>query len=631
MQRRPNFQFIFLLFSLAVALPSAVAQVVIATVPVGTNPGGVGVNPVTNKIYVANGLCNENGSCGQGTMTVIDGASNNTTTVNIGVAPGVPVVNSVTNKIYVANGCGNAPPCGSNPGTVMVIDGATNSITATIPVGWYAGFIAANPVTNKIYVTNNCGNDPSCSSPGTLTVIDGVTNNPTTLPVGGNPFDVEVNPVTNKIYVVNNCGNAPNCDSIGTVTVIDGSTNNTATINVGAGPYFAAVNPVTDKIYVANSACSLQQLPCSNPGTVTVIDGATNNTTTLNLMGDFAPFGVALNAVTNKIYVVNTCGSDANCNGGGTVTVIDGVTNNSAAVNVGTYPFFLATDSVTDQIYVVNAFCNKLEKHVGLDCSNGPGTVTVIDGATNEAGSVVIGGGPFDAAVNATTNRIYVSNVGDGTVSVIAGAAASPLQFVAVPPCRLVDTRPQNGGSGPIQGGTSQPFALPQLAQSRGCADLSSAAAYSLNVTVVPPAPLSYLTIWPTGEDQPVVSTMNSLDGRVKANAAIVPAGYQGAVSVFVSDTTNVVLDIDGYFAPRRQLYTGLLSADALPSGRHTQEQLPAGTGRALLAGRGGARFPHPEYHLPGDPSGCAGLLLQLHRGAHEWPAAGLPDGMAEG
>jgi hypothetical protein len=58
------------------------------------------------------------------------------------------------------------------------------------------------------------------------------------------------------------------------------------------------------------------------------------------------------------------------------------------------------------------------------------------------------------------------------------------------------------------------------------------------------------LTIWPTGEGQPTVSTLNSPDGRVKANAAIVPAGTpSGSVSVYVSDTTNVILDIDGYFA----------------------------------------------------------------------------------
>ena len=36
----------------------------------------------------------------------------------------------------------------------------------------------------------------------------------------------------------------------------------------------------------------------------------------------------------------------------------------------------------------------------------------------------------------------------------------------------------------------------------------------------------------------------------MKANAAIVPAGANGAVSVYVTDTTNVILDIDGYFGP---------------------------------------------------------------------------------
>jgi len=117
-------------------------------------------------------------------------------------------------------------------------------------------------------------------------------------------------------------------------------------------------------------------------------------------------------------------------------------------------------------------------------------------------------------------------------------------QLTAITPCRLVDTR-QTGG--PIQAGTSRDFPVPQLG---GCNIPASAAAYSLNVTVVPPAPLGYLTIWPTGEAQPITSLLNSPDGRTKADAAIVPAGSSGAVSVYVSDTTNVILDIDGYFAP---------------------------------------------------------------------------------
>ena len=127
-------------------------------------------------------------------------------------------------------------------------------------------------------------------------------------------------------------------------------------------------------------------------------------------------------------------------------------------------------------------------------------------------------------------------------LSAMVSSAQTPLRLVAVAPCRLVDTRPSNGGGGPITGGTFQSFDLRSLAQSgKFCPgfDLSAAAAYSLNVTLVPSGPVGYLTIWPTGQPQPVVSTMNSPDGRVKANAAIVPAGTNGKVNVYVSNTTK--------------------------------------------------------------------------------------------
>jgi len=123
------------------------------------------------------------------------------------------------------------------------------------------------------------------------------------------------------------------------------------------------------------------------------------------------------------------------------------------------------------------------------------------------------------------------------------------LQFIATPPCRLVDTRGADGefGGPSIQGGTARSFPIPQ---NQNCNIPASAAAYSLNVTVAPHGFLGYLTVWPTGQNQPVVSTLNSYDGRIKANAAIVPAGSAEAVSVYASNTTDLILDIDGYFAP---------------------------------------------------------------------------------
>jgi uncharacterized repeat protein (TIGR03803 family) len=137
-----------------------------------------------------------------------------------------------------------------------------------------------------------------------------------------------------------------------------------------------------------------------------------------------------------------------------------------------------------------------------------------------------------------------------GTVFSFSGPSPTPVQFVPVTPCRVVDTRQTHD---PIQGGTFQFFVVPQLG---GCNIPATATAYSLNVTVVPHQPLGYLTIWPSGRPQPDVSTMNSTDGRTKANAAIVPAGASGAVSVYASNTTDLILDIDGYFTtPGSQTY----------------------------------------------------------------------------
>ena len=137
----------------------------------------------------------------------------------------------------------------------------------------------------------------------------------------------------------------------------------------------------------------------------------------------------------------------------------------------------------------------------------------------------------------------------DEVTSAPAEPAAQALQFVPIPPCRVVDTRNANGtfGGPPIQGGTFRSFPISQ----GPCGIPLGAWAYSLNVSVVPNGALHYLTVWPTGQSQPLVATLNSLDGRIKANAAIVTAGNGGgAVSVFATDTTNVIVDVNGYFVP---------------------------------------------------------------------------------
>jgi uncharacterized repeat protein (TIGR03803 family) len=188
-------------------------------------------------------------------------------------------------------------------------------------------------------------------------------------------------------------------------------------------------------------------------------------------------------------------------------------------------------------------------------CPNGCGTIFRITTGgsftTVHAFTFTDGQLPYSGMIQATDGNLYgtTSSGGghdDGTIYAFTpGIPPTPVQFVPLTPCRVVDTRNPDGtfGGPPIQGGTARSFPLPQGA----CGIPDTAKVYSLNVTVVPHGRLGYLTIWPTGQGQPQVSTMNS-DGRIKANAAIVPAGTGGAVSVYVSDTTDVVLDINGYF-----------------------------------------------------------------------------------
>jgi hypothetical protein len=126
-------------------------------------------------------------------------------------------------------------------------------------------------------------------------------------------------------------------------------------------------------------------------------------------------------------------------------------------------------------------------------------------------------------------------------------STSTPLNFVPVTPCRVADTRNATGDfGGPfIAGFSTRSFTIP----SSSCNIPSTAAAYSLNVAVVPHGSLGYLTAWATGQQQPYVSTINS-DGRIKSTAAIVPAGTNGAASFYATNDTDLVLDINGYFVP---------------------------------------------------------------------------------
>ncbi len=192
------------------------------------------------------------------TVTVLDGNGNLVRTIAVGSHPVGVAVNATTQKIYVANSFNN---------DISVIDGVTNSVTSTIssPQIIAPGAVAVNPTTNTIYVANgqSCF---TCPAANNLAVIDGASGSvTTTIPVGTSPAGIAVDTQTNFIYVAN-AGNFDTGD-LGNVTVINGATNTVASTLKdpnAQNPSAVAVNPATNKIYVANSGSS----------NVTVIDGA---------------------------------------------------------------------------------------------------------------------------------------------------------------------------------------------------------------------------------------------------------------------------------------------------------------------------------------------------------------------
>ncbi len=197
----------------------------------------------------------------------------------------------------------------------------------------------------------------------------------------------------------------------------------------------------------------------------------------------------------------------------------------------------------------------------GVSQCGGTFTTTSPDSIALTGASIAVGGQcQLSVAVAASAAGSYtgttsaVTSVNGGTGSTASATLTvdptlTGLSFVPVTPCRIADTRNPTGPfGGPfLQGNaTARAFAIPSSA----CGIPNTAQAYSLNMTVVPHGPLGFLTAFPCGQPQPLASNLNSIDGRTKAVAGILPAGTNGTACFFASNDTDLVLDINGYFVP---------------------------------------------------------------------------------
>jgi YVTN family beta-propeller protein len=415
-----------------------------ATIGVGQGPAGITVNPATDTVYVANGGVTGNGD----TVSVINGTTCNAVmTSGCGSTPESITVGHSPNWIALdpQNGTAYTPNQADND--VSVIDIATcNAVvvsgcsqrTATVPVGSTPWALTVDQALHTVFVANNKDETLSVINTDTCngTTHSGCSVRPPTLQVGGGPQAVTVDPSTNTVYTANfndNTVSVSDADSCN-AEVTTGCRNAPPAARVGSEPEGLAVDEATHSLYVADLGSNTLSVIDTTGCDAATTHGCGQRMATVHVGSQ--PTGLAIDPQTHSLYVTDA--------GGSTVSVIDTATCSAVVqsgcgqtppeVTVGRQPFGIALDPVTDTVYVTD-----------LGSNDEGDTVSVIDGATCNAElrsgcgqtppEVTVGSGPFDIAVNATTDTVYVANTGQlfvtaegHTVSVINGTTCNAVQ-----------------------------------------------------------------------------------------------------------------------------------------------------------------------------------------------------------
>ncbi|MFA6142520.1 MAG: S8 family serine peptidase [Candidatus Omnitrophota bacterium] len=237
------------------------------------------------------------------------------------------------------------------PGTVKVIDIATNSVLSSIKVGIMPKNIVMNPNGNFLYVTNN--------SSGTVSVIDATTNAVVaSIVVGTQPSSEVITPDGNFLYVANTGSD--------NVSVINTSTNVVvATISVGDYPDRILVTPKGDNVYVVNSRSK----------SISIIDNASKHVVgTINVPAylNIYTYDIVASPDGNYIYFVMDDIDEP-----GRIMIINNNTRSvaySTTISHGLEKIVITPDGKyalvstnSDKVYMYNIATNVVERTFNLD------------------------------------------------------------------------------------------------------------------------------------------------------------------------------------------------------------------------------------------------------------------------
>jgi Zn-dependent metalloprotease len=166
-------------------------------------------------------------------------------------------------------------------------------------------------------------------------------------------------------------------------------------------------------------------------------------------------------------------------------------------------------------------------------------------------------------AAGQTIPNLVISGIGTGgtvciftlspthVIADLNGFQPAAAAYTAVMPARLLDTRSDPGLStvdGRFLGGGATPGGAVLVLPVAGRAGVpADAVAAVLNVTVTGSTADGYVTVFPCGTNRPNASNVNHVAGETIANLVVSGLGVDGAVCLFTSAATHVVVDLTGF------------------------------------------------------------------------------------
>jgi len=176
----------------------------------------------------------------------------------------------------------------------------------------------------------------------------------------------------------------------------------------------------------------------------------------------------------------------------------------------------------------------------------------------------VKGSAPVTAPIGATA-------VADPAAGTAVDSLATHGKFTAATPQRLVDTRSGLGAPAATVAANAT-LTVPMAGAGQVPADATGVV---VNVTATGAAADGYLTLFPCGAKAPTSSTLNFGAGANVPNLATSALGANGALCVFSNVTTDVLVDLAGWYrTDKGTAFTGQTPVrvlDTRPSGALTQ------------------------------------------------------------